>query len=1499
MAIGQMVFEYEDFSSTTGINLVGNAHQIDEKIRLTDSDYDQSGAAWYYPARQAVNSGFRTCFQFQITDPSSSWSGADGLAFVIQNQSPYTNGWGYAEITNSLAIEFDTFENGDVGDPDNNHISIQSAGTEANWIGHEYSLGCTSNIPSLIDGEIHTVEVQHLFDTMDIYFDHSSDPVLSVHVNLDSLLDLYDNDYAWVGLTAMTGGLYETHDVLSWFFQLPAGPEITVNPSDTLDFGQVYIGQVDTSHVSVANNGFSQNPLEINEILFDGDGFSADLEPFTLNSGETHQIMVTFGPSEAQDYFGVLTINSNDTTAGTISVTVTGTGILPPEIAVSPDSILVTLLPGASETQTINIGNILGGSTLYWNTSVQAGEGSTLTFTKNNYAQWGLPENQDHITDNVWITRANSQGIFNAAVESNYDYGESPRDTEWAYGYSEDLTPEDYQVWREAIYANPPGMIDQPISLHLISDDLYLDLLFHSWTAGNSGGGFSYTRTIPNPSWIALAEYSGNIAVGSSFNLDVNFDATGQPVGHHYANIYVESNDPEEPEIIVPVHLEIIGAPDFYSPSDTLDFGNVFINYADTLFLTIENLGSEDLLITNVVTDDNEFLVTPTMAGIDAGEDEVFEIRFMPTNTGTYSSTLTFTTTDPDEASYDIALLGNGLEPPVISVSPDSIVVDLFSGDTITQMLTIHNGGGSDLIFDITQDQNYAMQFFGNSFANCGNDNSLDFGTGDFTIEAWINSYNIDAYLIIKRDWDTDYWSINSSIDSNSETFGFEGNGNYFRGTSDIVGTGWHHVAVVREDGQLSIVVDGVIENSATMTGSFDSAADLQIGGWGSENFMGLIDEVRIWNIARSSSDIESNMHKEINGNVHGLVGYWRFNEGSGSESRDESEYDNDCFINTNIEWVESFAPLQIGHWLTLEPQSGEVPAGANQGMEVKFDATAMYGGAYTTELIVSNNDPLIPEVIVPVQLNVTGIPNIELGNNALDFGQAFTNYSASLDLVIENTGTAELEIVSITFDNEVFSANPSTLLIPVQDRDTVTVNFLPMTVGDYSGTCSIISTDPDEANLDIAVSGIGIEPPIISVSEDSLHAELNAGETSSQSFNIVNSGSGNLEYDIAVDYLQAVREQNYALQFDGVDDYAEVSSSYPFAEITFSAWIFINEEGINNRRIFTIDDGNDPDYHYFDIEGSSQNTISVNIDEEEFMDWDWPITPNLWTHIAVTYDGAEVNVYKDGFLIETGEKNASPRTGTLFIGGVDNPNYSAQAWSGLIDEVRLWNTVRSEGQIQMDMHQNLTGTEPGLIDYWRFDEGAGSTIGNYAIGNDGILYGGPEWVVSTAPITPVWLTVSPSSGSVPSNALQSITVNYDSDNLGGGNHAANLLITSNDPEQGLSIISVVMTLETVATDESPVIPAEFSLSQNYPNPFNPTTTIRYGLSETSDVSLVIYDLKGREVRRFSETAQAAGWVDLVWDGTTNNGEPVSTGVYLCRLVAGNYSKTIKMVYLR
>ena len=93
--------------------------------------------------------------------------------------------------------------------------------------------------------------------------------------------------------------------------------------------------------------------------------------------------------------------------------------------------------------------------------------------------------------------------------------------------------------------------------------------------------------------------------------------------------------------------------------------------------------------------------------------------------------------------------------------------------------------------------------------------------------------------------------------------------------------------------------------------------------------------------------------------------------------------------------------------------------------------------------------------------------------------------------------------------------------------------------------------------------------------------------------------------------------------------------------------------------------------------------------------------------------------------------------------------------------------------------------------------------------------------------------------------------------------------------------------------------PSGYSLLQNYPNPFNPVTKLRYDLPENSHVNITIYDMLGRAVKTMVNQHQNAGRRSIIWDGTNDYDNTVSTGIYLYQIQAGAYTRTKKMVFLK
>ncbi len=98
---------------------------------------------------------------------------------------------------------------------------------------------------------------------------------------------------------------------------------------------------------------------------------------------------------------------------------------------------------------------------------------------------------------------------------------------------------------------------------------------------------------------------------------------------------------------------------------------------------------------------------------------------------------------------------------------------------------------------------------------------------------------------------------------------------------------------------------------------------------------------------------------------------------------------------------------------------------------------------------------------------------------------------------------------------------------------------------------------------------------------------------------------------------------------------------------------------------------------------------------------------------------------------------------------------------------------------------------------------------------------------------------------------------------------------------------------------ETASIPDAFNLKQNYPNPFNPTTTITYGLPEASQVRLQVFNMIGERVKTLVQTHQPAGNYTVEWNGTTDSGRLLPSGIYFYRLDAGPHSDMKKMILAR
>ncbi len=343
--------------------------------------------------------------------------------------------------------------------------------------------------------------------------------------------------------------------------------------------------------------------------------------------------------------------------------------------------------------------------------------------------------------------------------------------------------------------------------------------------------------------------------------------------------------------------------------------------------------------------------------------------------------------------------------------------------------------------------------------------------------------------------------------------------------------------------------------------------------------------------------------------------------------------YPAGTILRNMIPYAISLTPV----WVSVEPASGSVPPGGSLDVTVRFDATGLDGGLYQAFLDLVSNDPLTSLVSVPAALTVIGAPDLRLSGETvtlesrldyfsdgastthslpvtiapagggtlevvvdgdydapsenaavtvegatlgtvggqglqcgptsrtfaigsdllaalaadgqigvvmqnssevnvfcsvnehtvrlryggpadhLDFGELFVGLSKTMSLKLENSGTAALEIQSIVTDSPAFTPSAAALTLAPRTSTTLTITFTPSGVGDFEGNLLLSSNDPDLPEVSLPLTGAGVDPPVAAIQPSSLQATLHTGNQETQSLFLANSGGSQLEFSASV----------------------------------------------------------------------------------------------------------------------------------------------------------------------------------------------------------------------------------------------------------------------------------------------------------------------------------------------------------------------------------------------
>ena len=239
-------------------------------------------------------------------------------------------------------------------------------------------------------------------------------------------------------------------------------------------------------------------------------------------------------------------------------------------------------------------------------------------------------------------------------------------------------------------------------------------------------------------------------------------------------------------------------------------------------------------------------------------------------------------------------------------------------------------------------------------------------------------------------------------------------------------------------------------------------------------------------------------------------------------------------------------------------------------------------------------------------------------------------------------------------------------------------------------------------------------------------------------------------------------------LNFDGSDDYVNIPANTVLDNTNFTVELLAKMNGIPTYWNSLIDKGRystAKDWYILTNQGTLHFVFGVHDIGEIYVF----IGDYNWHHIAVTCNGTEFILYIDGVEKGTLTGSYTPSTNAINIGKVVTGN---NYFNGNIDEVRIWNDVRTKDEIRENMFQTLTGNETGLVAYYNFDNTSGTTLQDFSgNNNDGTLNNmdDSDWESSSAFNT--WLNTNSTDWTTTSNWSQNSTP-ISTDNVGIYNYS-------------------------------------------------------------------------------------------------------------------------------
>ncbi len=658
-------------------------------------------------------------------------------------------------------------------------------------------------------------------------------------------------------------------------------------------------------------------------------------------------------------------------------------------------------------------------------------------------------------------------------------------------------------------------------------------------TISNSGPGTLDFQLSADAAWLTFAPPTGSVLSGGDQDVILTIDATGLCGPEYSTEIAIASNDPLQSDLMVPIQVHITGIPDIAVSATDLDFGTTFLGLTVLDSVLVTNQGCDLLEVTDIQTDHPDFELAPTTFTLTAGESRSISLAFIPASEGSLDAVATINSNDPDQPNTELTLHGVGQPAPDLQVIPDSLAVEVASGESLTIPLVLTNQGGSDLEFEVFLEVPTGAPSPGR-LCRPILAAVLDSRGADNETETW-DYLNANWHLFGDQEIVVDYATLNLEAiaytdlvssradvliiaNANSAFYGWEFSDvelvairsyiNLGHGLLVTAGT-LNDTEVPNNSSVLAPLLGLSIKhtyNSVIMNQSpmfilvpdhplFTGMGYFYLPAWqystlpGSGDWLTMVDGGEV--VAISAEHFKAVV-------THGNRTY------VSAPPEQNSQTDDYRFIyNAICNGVTGSAT-----WLTADTSGNTIPPGGSLAVNVAVGGEGLCSGTYLADVVLHSNDVDQPEFRIPCRAQILGDPILYLSQTAFDFGEVFVGFTAVDTLVVTNTGIDTLDVIAIESDNNQFHAAPTSFQLGIGENQEVIVTFDPATPGDHGAVMSLLSNDPALPAATVDLQGIGLAPPAITISPDYLAEFLPVGLVTTRNLTLTNAGGSDLVFD-------------------------------------------------------------------------------------------------------------------------------------------------------------------------------------------------------------------------------------------------------------------------------------------------------------------------------------------------------------------------------------------------